>query len=140
MKVKQFVMAYGVDHDRLRAILPEGFRSLRPVLRINAEIRDGGAGAVEFNTAVEAGGVKGWLNIGLWDQVPAAESGKTTVFETPVSYTHLDVYKRQTVRHPRPGKQPAPPNPPHSRSAVKARSGAYRHKRNPSFPQRHPDR
>lgn len=94
MKVKQFVMAYGVDHDRLCAILPEGFRSLRPVLRINAEIRDGGAGAVEFNTAAEAGGIKGWLNIGLWDQVPAAESGKTTVFETPflkLSFTRTGI-------------------------------------------------
>ena len=41
MHVEQFVMAYGVEHDRLRAILPEGFTFLRPVLRINAEIRDG---------------------------------------------------------------------------------------------------
>ena len=41
MHVEQFVMAYGVEQDRLRAILPEGFSSLRPVLRINAEIRDG---------------------------------------------------------------------------------------------------
>lgn len=40
MKVQQYVMAYSVDQDRLRAILPEGFISLRPVLRINAEMRD----------------------------------------------------------------------------------------------------
>ena len=39
MKVEQFVMAYGVEQDRLRAFLPEGFVSLRPVLRINGEIR-----------------------------------------------------------------------------------------------------
>ena len=51
MHVEQFVMAYGVEQDRLRAILPEGFSSLRPVLRINAEIRDGGRGYVEFVTA-----------------------------------------------------------------------------------------
>ena len=38
MHVQQFVMAYGVEQDRLRALLPEGFRPLRPVLRINAEI------------------------------------------------------------------------------------------------------
>ena len=25
MKVEQFVMAYGVEQDRLRAILPDGF-------------------------------------------------------------------------------------------------------------------
>lgn len=41
MKIEQFVMAYGVEQDRLRALLPGGFSSLRPVLRINAEIRDG---------------------------------------------------------------------------------------------------
>ena len=34
-------MAYGAEQDRLRALLPDGFSSLRPVLRINAEIRDG---------------------------------------------------------------------------------------------------
>lgn len=41
MTVEQFVMAYGAEQDRLRALLPEGFASLRPVLRINAEVRDG---------------------------------------------------------------------------------------------------
>lgn len=40
MIVKQFVMAYKAEQDRLRALLPEGFTSLRPVLRINAEIRN----------------------------------------------------------------------------------------------------
>lgn len=40
MKVEQFVMAYSVEQDKVWAILPEGFESLRPVLRINAEIRD----------------------------------------------------------------------------------------------------
>ena len=52
MQIEQFVMAYGVEQDRLRAILPEGFTSLRPVLRINGEIRDGAEGYLEFNTAV----------------------------------------------------------------------------------------
>lgn len=59
MKIEQFVMAYGVEQDRLRAMLPEGFASLRPVLRINAEIRDGRTGYVEFNTAVEKDGMRG---------------------------------------------------------------------------------
>ena len=59
MKVEQFVMAYGVEQDRLRALLPDGFSSLRPVLRINAEIRDGKTGYVEFNTAAEKNGVRG---------------------------------------------------------------------------------
>ena len=51
MQVEQFVMAYYAEQDRLRALLPEGFVSLRPVLRINAEVRDGVQGYVEFNTA-----------------------------------------------------------------------------------------
>lgn len=38
MQVEQYVMAYGIEQDRIRAIIPEGFVSLRPVLRINAEI------------------------------------------------------------------------------------------------------
>lgn len=37
-RIEQFVMAYGVEQDRVRALLPEGFESLRPVLRINEEI------------------------------------------------------------------------------------------------------
>lgn len=59
MKIEQFVMAYGVEQNRLRALLPDGFSSLRPVLRINAEIRDGKTGYVEFNTAAEKNGVRG---------------------------------------------------------------------------------
>ena len=80
MHVEQFVMAYGVEQDRLRAILPEGFSSLRPVLRINAEIRDGKTGYLEFNTAVQKGDLRGWLNIGFWDDVPFAREGKTIRF------------------------------------------------------------
>ena len=49
MQIEQFVMAYGVEQDRLRALLPEGFLSLRPVLRINAEIRGGQTGYPEPN-------------------------------------------------------------------------------------------
>lgn len=40
MKVEQFVMAYKVEQDKIRAMLPKGFASLRPVLRINCEIRN----------------------------------------------------------------------------------------------------
>lgn len=82
MHVEQFVMAYGVEHDRLRAILPEGFTSLRPVLRINAEIRDGKTGYLEFNTAVQRGDLRGWLNIGYWDDVSFTREGKTVRFST----------------------------------------------------------
>jgi len=92
MKVEQFVMAYRVEQDRLRAILPEGFTSLRPVLRLNAEIRRGAAGYLEFNTAVEKDGVRGWLNIGYWEDIPFAREGKTVTFPSgflSLSFTGL---------------------------------------------------
>ena len=65
MKIEQYVMAYGVEQDRLIAILPDGFESLRPVLRFNAEIRDDRSGYIEFNTTVEKDGKRGWINIGF---------------------------------------------------------------------------
>ena len=83
MTVEQFVMAYGAEQDRLRALLPEGFISLRPVLRINAEIRGGRAGYLEYNTAAEKNGVRGWVNIGRWDDVPFIKNGKETTFSLP---------------------------------------------------------
>ena len=82
MRIEQFVMAYGVEQDRLRAILPDGFSSLRPVLRLNAEIQNGEFGYVEFHTAVEKDGVRGWLNIGCWHRVPFVRSGRTVTFRT----------------------------------------------------------
>ena len=82
MKIEQFVMAYGVEQDRLRALLPEEFASLRHVLRVNAEIRGGQSAYLEFNTAVQSGGVRGWLNIGVWENVSLEKQGKATVFTT----------------------------------------------------------
>ena len=82
MHTEQFVMAYGVEQDRLRAILPDGFISLRPVLRINAEIQGGKKGSVEFNTAVEKDCNKGWLNVGYWNNVYFEREGKTVKFRT----------------------------------------------------------
>lgn len=82
MKIEQFVMAYGCEHDKLRAIIPDGFISLRPVFRINAEIRDDKTGHIEFNTAVEKDGVRGWLNIGHWDNVSISKIDDTSTFET----------------------------------------------------------
>lgn len=72
MRVEQFVMAYAIEQDRIRAMLPEGFASLRPVLRINAEIRDERTVWLEFNTPVEHAGKRGWLNIAHWE---STESG-----------------------------------------------------------------
>ncbi|MBQ9015429.1 MAG: hypothetical protein IJ109_04850 [Firmicutes bacterium] len=67
VNVEQYVMAYLIEQDRIRAMLPEGFASLRPVLRINAEIRDEKEVYIEFNTPVEADGRRGWLNIHRWN-------------------------------------------------------------------------
>lgn len=67
MMIEQFVMAYQAEQDRIRAMLPDGFESLRPVLRINTEIRDERVAYVEFNTPVAHGGKRGWLNIAHWE-------------------------------------------------------------------------
>ena len=75
-------MAYSAEQDRIRALLPAGASSLRPVLRINAEIWDDAHGCVEFNTAVEKNGLRGWLNIARWTDVPFERRGRTTVFRT----------------------------------------------------------
>ena len=63
VRVEQYVMAYGIEQDGIRAILPDGFSSIRPVVRINVEIRDDKYGYLEFNTAVEKEGKRGWINI-----------------------------------------------------------------------------
>ena len=59
MKIEQYVMAYGVEQDRLRAVIPDGFTSIRPVLRINAEIIDENRSYIEFNTPIGRDGKKG---------------------------------------------------------------------------------
>lgn len=97
MKVEQFVMAYQVEQDRVRAMLPEGFTSLRPVLRINAEIR-GDVYYLELNTPVAAYGKQGWLNIGNWNSADTAiictKEGKATTFETDfLKITYIGVGK-----------------------------------------------
>ncbi len=94
MHIQQFVMAYQVEQDRLRALLPDGFQSLRPVLRINAEVCDGISACVEFNTAAEFQGVKGWVNIGHWENIPFRQEGKTVTFETgflTISFTGVGI-------------------------------------------------
>ena len=98
MKIEQFVMAYKVEQDRIRAILPEGFESLRPVMRINTEIRDEQRAYIEFNTPVEHADKRGWLNIAYWegnaDKVSYSKIGKTTVIEAPffkLTYTGVGI-------------------------------------------------
>lgn len=84
MKVEQYVMAYGVEQDRLRAILPEGFSSLRPVLRFNAEIRDKKRAYLEYNTAVEKDGKRGWANIRFWDDIAFDRQEKRVIFKNDI--------------------------------------------------------
>lgn len=100
MQVEQYVMAYEVEQDRLRALLPAGFVSLRPVLRINGEIRRGPeeTAYLELNTPVEGHGKRGWLNVGHWDSRTAelshAREGKTVTFAAPfltISFTAVGV-------------------------------------------------
>lgn len=97
MKVEQFVIAYKGEQDRIRALLPEGFQSLRPVLRINAEICEGEV-YIEFNTPVVALGKRGWINIANW-QTPETDitylrNGKSVTFTMPfleITYTGVGV-------------------------------------------------
>ena len=64
------------------------------MLRINAEVRDGKTGALEFNTAAERDGNCGWVNIGRWDDVPFTKDGKKTTFTLPeltISFTGVGI-------------------------------------------------
>lgn len=108
MKVEQFVMAYQVEQDRLRALLPEGYESLRPVLRINGEIRSHGKKEpgsnpeqqvyLELNTPVSGFGKRGWLNIASWES-PTTDllyerDGKAVTFCCPflrITYTGVGI-------------------------------------------------
>ena len=65
------------------ALLPDGFTSLRPVLRINAEIRDGERGYVEFVTAASGpDGRRGWILIESWEYAAFETDGRVTTFRT----------------------------------------------------------
>ena len=98
MRVEQYVMAYKAEQDRLRAMLPEGFESLRPVLRINAEIRDQEEAYIEFNTPVAAFGKQGWLNIANWKSpetdIVCSRKDNSVTFTAPfleITYTGVGV-------------------------------------------------
>ncbi|MBQ9853171.1 MAG: hypothetical protein IJO37_09705 [Ruminiclostridium sp.] len=93
MKVEQFVMAYEAEQDRLRALLPEGFTSLRPVLRLNGEIWNGDTPYLELNTPVEGQGKRGWINVAHWEAdsgLTFTREGKSVTFRLPfltITYT-----------------------------------------------------
>ncbi len=65
-------MAYRADENEIKKLIPAGFTSLRPVLRINVECFDGDDdwGYIELNTPVEGKGKRGWLNITSWLEKP----------------------------------------------------------------------
>ena len=88
MLIEQFVMAYQSEQDRIRAMLPDGFESLRPVLRINTEIRDERDVYVEFNTPVAHGSKRGWLNIAHWESpdISFHRNGSKVEIESPFLY------------------------------------------------------
>ncbi len=93
-QITQFVMAYRAEQDRLRALLPEGFESLRPVLRINAEIRKSGTETIyylELNTPVAGFGKRGWLNIAGWESPATAISCETAETVTFFRTDFLDL-------------------------------------------------
>lgn len=84
MRIEQFVMAYQVEQDRLRALTPEGFTVLRPVLRVNAELRNHRRPYLEFNLPAEGFGKRGWVNIGHWTEPELSfeRDGKTVIFRS----------------------------------------------------------
>ena len=82
--VEQYVTAYRVKPEQLAALLPEGYQSLRPVLRLNVELMRGVAWLagrsvqrIELNTPVEYRGKRGWLNLVTWeDNVDSVLAGR----------------------------------------------------------------
>ncbi len=111
MKIEQFVMAYQVEQDRLRALLPAGYSSLRPCApaeRGNSQDR-GGAGDLLSGVQhpVAAFGKRGWLNIAHWASpetaVTCARSGKSVTFQTPflqITYTGVGLQGLPAERLP----------------------------------------
>lgn len=99
--VTQHVMAYRAEQDRIRALLPDGFTSLRPVLRIDAELRTHAgqeSAALELITPVTGHGKSGWLAVAHWDsahdELTVRRDGATTTFQLPfltISYTGVGI-------------------------------------------------
>lgn len=112
-EIQQFVMAYQVEQDRLRAMMPDGYESLRPVVRINVEIRSTSEAEadcrqeepqskqtvyIEVNTPVAASGKRGWLNIHNWEspdtEITCTVNENATTFECSflkITYTAVGV-------------------------------------------------
>ena len=104
MRVEQYVMAYSADWDKIKKILPTGFNSLRPVLRINAELMenvDKLAGRsfkrVEFNTPIEYEGKKGWLNLVTWENDCNSVIRDREIYNIPKMYANIQACKSGKV-------------------------------------------
>lgn len=82
MQATQFVMAHGVEQDRLRAILPEG---LPPCGRCFGSTGRSGEKKAFSNSGQpwkETGkGAGGWLSVGSFSNVPFEVIEKTTAFQ-----------------------------------------------------------
>lgn len=80
MQATQFVMAYGVEQDRLRAILPEG---LPPCGRCFGSTGRSGEKKAFSNSGQpwKETGKGGWLSIGSFSNVPFEVIEKTTAFQ-----------------------------------------------------------
>lgn len=80
MQATQFVMAHGVEQDRLRAILPEG---LPPCGRRFGSTGRSGEKKAFSNSGQpwKETGKGGWLSIGSFSNVPFEVIEKTTAFQ-----------------------------------------------------------
>lgn len=80
MQATQFVMAYGVEQDRLRAILPEG---LPPCGRCFGSTGRSGEKKAFSNSGQpwKETGKGGWLSIGSFSNVPFEVIEKATAFQ-----------------------------------------------------------
>ena len=66
-------------------------------------MRDGVQGYVEFNTAVEKDGQRGWLNLGHWDDAAVTKEGKTTRFAAGalrISFTGVGIEGGYVLHRP----------------------------------------
>lgn len=97
-QVEQYVTAYRVEQEALLGLLPPGYRSLRPVLRLNVELltqvqwlAGRAVHRVELVTPVEYRGKKGWLNLVTWeDDVDSVLAGRD-IYGIPKCFAQMEI-------------------------------------------------
>lgn len=100
-QVEQYVTAYRVEPEKLARLLPEGYQSLRPVLRLNVELLRNVAwlagkpvNRIELNTPVEYRGRRGWLNLVTWeDHVDSVLAGRD-IYGISKLYAEIPIEKK----------------------------------------------